>query len=355
MLKFVRTLSNVMGKKRILFVINTISGTGKKKSVVSSIDRFIDKSACDCEVKFTEYAGHAAVMAEEAAAAGTDIVVAVGGDGTVNEVARSIVHTGTALGIVPCGSGNGLARHLQIPLDAARAVKIINEGVVHCLDYGRINEMPFFCTCGVGFDAFVSLKFAGCGKRGPLAYVENTLREGLKYKPATYVVEDESGTFRHEAFLIACANASQYGNNAYIAPNASMKDGLMDVMILEPFSAIEAPQIAVQLFNKTLPQNSHMKTFRSRKVRIRRDAPGAVHCDGDPFMTGTEINVELIPRSFNVVVNPDARSRDESVLQVLSGYFNEWKTLPAELLKKGGEDIRRVNKAVREQLRKLNE
>jgi diacylglycerol kinase family enzyme len=145
-------------------------------------------------------------------------------------VARSLVHTNTALGIIPCGSGNGLARHLCIPIDVRGALQLINNCAIESFDYGVINGQPFFCTCGMGFDAFISLKFAEAGKRGPITYVENVLKEGLTYKPETYEVVDDTGTHRHKAFLIACANASQYGNNAYIAPGASMKDGQMDVI-----------------------------------------------------------------------------------------------------------------------------
>ena len=206
-----------MEKKKIIFIINPISGTASKAGIPKLIERYLDHEAFDYEIKLTEYAGHASVIATEAKDNHVDIVVAVGGDGTVNEVARAIVHSQTALGIIPCGSGNGLARHLLLPLNMAKAIKIINACEIHQLDYGIINEHPFFCTCGMGFDAFVSHKFAEAGKRGPITYVENVLKEGLKYKPETYEIRDESGTTRLKAFLISCANASQYGNNAYIA------------------------------------------------------------------------------------------------------------------------------------------
>ena len=183
-------------KRSILFIVNPISGTRDKGAVQKDIETLTDASQFDYRIAFTEYAGHASVLAREAVENGFDIVVAVGGDGTVNEVARSLVHTPTALGIIPCGSGNGLARHLQIPLDARKAMQIINRATISSLDYGTINAMPFFCTCGVGFDAFVSLKFATGKKRGLLSYIENTLREGLSYKPETYTIEDEEGTVK---------------------------------------------------------------------------------------------------------------------------------------------------------------
>ncbi|MBO5135240.1 MAG: diacylglycerol kinase family lipid kinase [Bacteroidaceae bacterium] len=341
-----------MDKKRVLFIVNPISGGKKKVSILKEIEKEIDSTLFSYEVKLTEYAGHAESLAKNAAEAQVDIVVAVGGDGTVNEVARSLVHSNSALGIIPCGSGNGLARHLQIPMDIKKALQIINKATIHCLDYGKINGMPFFCTCGVGFDAFVSLKFAESGKRGPLSYVENTLREGIKYKPDTYTIETEEGITEHKAFLIACANASQYGNNVFIAPHASMKDGLMDVIIMESFNTIESPQIILQLLNKTIESNSHVKVLQAQKVRITRSKEGVAHCDGDFFMTGTSIDVELIQKSFNVVVNPQAKSKQKSFVQSFAEYFNEWVDLPNGIIKTK-EDLMRINKNILEKIKNI--
>lgn len=309
-------------KKRILFVVNPISGTGNKSYICDEIEENLDVSLFDYEIKFTERKGHASELTKEAVGRSVDICVAVGGDGTVNEVARSVIHTQTALGIIPCGSGNGLARHLQIPQNAKRAIAIINKDTIHTLDYGRINGYPFFCTCGMGFDAFVSEKFAESGKRGLLSYVRNTVKAGLRYKAQTYVIKDDKGVETHEAFLIACANASQYGNNAYIAPRASMKDGLMDIVIMKPFKTIEGAQVALQMFTKTLSNNSHIETFKAKKVHISRPCEGPVHCDGEPMIMGKELDVELISNSFNVVINPDEHKR-WGLLQDVTDYVDE--------------------------------
>ena len=310
-------------KKRIVFIANPISGTQNKKQVLQCIKERIDQSKYDCEMMFTEYAGHAIELAAKAADEGVTIVVAVGGDGTINEIARSLRHTSTALGIVPCGSGNGLARHLQIPLEVKGAIDVINEGIVECVDYGKINGIPFFCTCGVGFDAFVSLKFASSGRRGLLTYLENTLHESLNYKPETYEIEIGDGTLKYKAFLIACANASQYGNNAYIAPQASLSDGLMDVTVLEPFTVLDVPSLAYQLFNKTIDQNSRIKTFKCKDMRIHRTKEGVIHYDGDPIMAGKDIEVEIIPKGINMVVNKTKQvSLPASLIQIFSDYFD---------------------------------
>lgn len=313
-------------KKKAVFIINLISGTSDKAAIPGLIDQYLDKTQFEYEIAVTQYAGHASEIAAKAKDDGVDVVVAVGGDGTVNEVARAIVHSSTALGIIPCGSGNGLARHLLLPLNVRKAIEVINRCEIRQLDYGIINDYPFFCTCGMGFDAFVSMKFAEAGKRGPITYVENVLREGLKYKPETYTIEDESGTLQYKAFLISCANASQYGNNAYIAPQASMSDGLMDVIIMEPFDVFEAPQISIEMFSKTLDKNSKIKTFRTRHLHIHRDKPGVIHYDGDPVMTGADIDIELKPKGINIIVNTmaDRSERQPNALQnAAAELFNE--------------------------------
>ena len=313
-------------KKKAVFIINLISGTSDKAAIPGLIDQYLDKTQFEYEIAVTQYAGHASEIAAKAKDDGVDVVVAIGGDGTVNEVARAIVHSSTALGIIPCGSGNGLARHLLLPLNVRKAIEVINRCEIRQLDYGIINDYPFFCTCGMGFDAFVSMKFAEAGKRGPITYVENVLREGLKYKPETYTIEDENGTVQYKAFLISCANASQYGNNAYIAPQASMSDGLMDVIIMEPFDVFEAPQISIEMFSKTLDKNSKIKTFRTRHLHIRRDKPGVIHYDGDPVMTGADIDIELKPKGINIIVNTmaDRSERQPNALQnAAAELFNE--------------------------------
>ena len=333
--------------------MNPISGTSSKAGIPSLIDSTLDKELFEYEIRMTERAGHASEIATEAKNNHIDIVVAVGGDGTVNEVARSIVHSDTALGIIPCGSGNGLARHLLIPMNIGKSIEIINQCEIHDLDYGVINDYPFFCTCGMGFDAFISLKFAEAGKRGPLTYIENVLREGLKYEPETYTVMADDETSLHKAFLISCANASQYGNNAYIAPQASMSDGLMDVIIMEPFGLIDAPQISIEMFNKTLNKNnSKIKTFRCKKLHVHRNTPGAIHYDGDPVMTGADIDVELKPKGIKIVVNPfaDRNQRKPNALQnAATELFNEINNIREEI-SKSRQKLQQWSKAVQNKL-----
>ena len=342
-------------KTSITFIVNPISGTNSKDALPDILEQVLDKKRFEWRIVYTEYAGHAAVLARECVDAGVDVVAAVGGDGTVNEVARSLVHSKTALAIVPCGSGNGLARHLCLPMDMKKAVGIINECCIDEFDYGIINDLPFFCTCGMGFDAFISLKFAEAGKRGPITYVENVLKEGLKYKPETYEVSDETGARKYKAFLIACANASQYGNNAYIAPGATMKDGEMDVVIMEPFDVLDAPQIAADLFMKTFGNNSKIKTFRAKQIHIHRKEPGAIHFDGDPIMTDADIDVHIEPGGIKIVTNPEAiedASQPNFLLNAFSDFFNNINNV-REDIEKSGHRIQVINKVLLRKLQRL--
>lgn len=333
--------------------MNPISGTSDKKDIPYLIEELLDKEQFDYSIRETEYAGHAYEIAKESKEQGIDIVVAVGGDGTVNEVGRALVHSNTALGIIPTGSGNGLARHLLIPMKIKGAIQVLNDCEITDLDYGIINEHPFFCTCGVGFDAFISEKFAEAGKRGPITYLENILKEGLKYKPETYEIEAENGTIKKKAFLISCANASQYGNNAYIAPQASMSDGMIDVIIMEPFDALEASQISIEMFNKTLDKNNKIKTFRSKEIKIYRKAPGVIHYDGDPVETGKEIVVTLKEKGIKILTNPKAdRSlrQPNQIQNAAADLFSELTQIREDVTKQT-RNIKAIGKKIQ---RKLN-
>ena len=343
-------------KKHITFIINPISGTHSKDGLPALIDQLLDKERLDYDIRFTEHRGHAGEIARECAAEHVDIVAAVGGDGTVNEVAAALTHTNTALAIIPCGSGNGLARHLCIPLDTAKAISIINHCQIEPLDYGVINDQPFFCTCGMGFDAFISLKFAEAGKRGAVTYIENVLKEALRYKPETYEIVDDQGAVNYKAFLIACANASQYGNNAYIAPGATMTDGEMDVIVMEPFSVMDAPQIAADLFMKTLSNNSKIKTFRTKSIRIHRSTPGAIHYDGDPIMTGCDIDVHIEHLGIHIVTNPhviEDKAQPNQLLNAFSDFFNNINNVREDITDDIANSGRRIQAINRLLLRKL--
>ncbi len=342
-------------KKHITFVVNPISGTQEKEQIVELIGECVNQDKYTYEVVYTEYAGHAQKIASQCSHEGHYAVVAVGGDGTVNEIARALTHTHTALGIIPCGSGNGLARHLQIGLTPKKALEVINEGFVECIDYGTINRRKFFCTCGVGFDAFVSLKFSEAGKRGLTTYIEQSLNASLNYKPETYQVTiDGNETESYEAFLIACGNAAQYGNNAYIAPKATLTDGLLDVTVLNPFTPLDVPSLALQLFTKTIDQNSHIKTFRCKTLHIRREKPGVVHYDGDPVKMGVNLDVKIHHAGLHVIVPADdsknlkvidrAQEMINGIIQMNDHIFEGIRQRNSELLKQSKKRLKKLTK-----------
>jgi YegS/Rv2252/BmrU family lipid kinase len=339
--------------KRVIFILNPASGTQNKELIISQIDDIINKEKYQSEIVWTSYAGHAVEIAQKAAEEGVYAVIAVGGDGTVNEIGRSLIHTDTIMGIVPSGSGNGLARHLQIPMEPKKALEVINESLVETIDYGLINKVPFFCTCGVGFDAFVSLKFAKAGKRGLLTYLEKTLQESLTYQPKLM-----TGNGRRDGETQGLLNSvwqrSQYGNNAYITPQATLTDGLLDVTILEPFTVLDVPSLAYQLFNKTIDQNSRIKTFRCKKLKISRSKSGVAHFDGDPMMTDHVVNIEIITNGLKVFVPREKEVKEGlNVLQKAQEYVNGLKQLNDSIF----EDITAKNRTLlnknKELLKKL--
>ena len=293
-------------KRKVLFVYNPISGSRRLIPVLPIIEKFTNRDLYDYSIASTNHKGHATELAREYALKGYDAVIAVGGDGTVNEVGCGLIGTDTALGIIPCGSGNGLARHLGVSMDPFKAVKWLDKSVYTTIDYGTINDHPFFCTCGVGFDATVSERFSNAGSRGMLTYLESILKEIATYNNQLYKLsfDDSSETF--ECFIVTCVNAGQWGNNAYIAPTASLQDGLLDVVVIHPFTPIDAQLLAFQLFNKLLDKNDNVTIRKASRLTITRENEGPAHYDGDPIQLGREIRIELIPHGLKVLI-PDRR------------------------------------------------
>ena len=305
-------------------IINPISGIGSKRKIPGMIEKMCASMGNTCSIAFSEYAGHAKEITRRAIADGAKIIIAVGGDGTVNEVATSMVHSYAVLGIIPRGSGNGLARDLHIPMDSHRALELIMKGHITTIDGCRADEHIFFTTCGVGFDAIVSQKFAAEKRRGSLAYVKRTIAEYLYYKPEVYELHIERQAVKEKAFLVACANASQYGNNAFIAPHADVADGKIDVTILAPFTPLEIPSLAFQLFTKTIERNSKIKTMQTSQLTIIRQSPGMMHLDGDPVAAGCAINISVVPKALKVFA-PDNISHHNDLLSIferVAAFFN---------------------------------
>mgnify|MGYP002513963834 FL=1 len=288
--------------KNIAFIVNPISGTKAKNRVTKLIRELLDPQLFSPTVVVTEYAGHATQLAQQFALEGYYAVIAVGGDGTVNEVANGLVGTNTALGIVPNGSGNGFARHLDISTRMNRAIEMLNSSEVINVDYGMVNDKKIFSTCGVGFDALVAVQFNEGKSRGLKTYVQNTLQSLFNYKPETYHILGEGIDVTTEAFLITFANAGQWGYDAYIAPKASVQDGLMDIAIVNKFPLSAAPKLALNLFTHDIDENFYMNTVRSKAITLIRENAGAIHIDGDPFEMPKELNIKIVEDGLKVLV-----------------------------------------------------
>ncbi|GAB4128641.1 MAG: diacylglycerol kinase family lipid kinase [Raineya sp.] len=289
--------------KKLHFVINPISGGKSKDKLVALIDSSFAKSTYQVFISFTKQEGHATEISKEALQNNVDAVIAVGGDGTINEVAQVLIGTDVALGFIPYGSGNGLARHLNMYHSPKKAIEIIKNFQKKTIDTCLINGKSFVCTSGVGFDAYVSSLFAQSGKRGFQTYVASTLKAFFNYQPEHYTIETDTNIFEVSAFSVTFANASQYGNNAFIAPQASIEDGYIDVCILKPFPKWQMPKIGLDLFFKNLPKTKYYQSFKAKKVTLQRRNSGAVHLDGENFSLGERLQVGILPKSLQILAS----------------------------------------------------
>ena len=292
--------NNYFSADEIFVIVNPISGTGSKKKIVNLLSDLNEEYSV--RFFYTRYSRHATQIASEAVKRGVRFIIAVGGDGTINEVAQALVGTDVALGIIPSGSGNGLARHLRIPMGTNKAIGVLRQKKVIAIDYGIANDNLFFCTCGVGYDALVSEKALSTKKRGVMMYAKNMFDTFLSFEPEQYNVITTGGSFSGKALTITCANASQYGNNAYIAPNADISDGMMNIAILNPLSFTDVPRTAFDIFTKRINNNPNLHELICSEALIERENEGVMHLDGNAVYTGKNINIRLIHRGLNVLV-----------------------------------------------------
>lgn len=290
-----------MSKSNILFIINPISGGKEKKKIPALIDAFLDRSKFNANFSFTSYSGHAAEIAEEAANKSFDIIVAVGGDGTINEVASKVMDQHKILGIIPLGSGNGLARALKIPLDVKKAIQIINRLNVETIDAATLNNKCFFNMAGIGFDAHISSAFVGNKTRGLKGYIKLGLKEIKSYLSETYEITVDGMTFTRKAFVLSIANSSQYGNDVHISPNSSLKDGLLEVCIIKPLAWYKLPLLGYHMLRATTHRSEWVEIISGKVISIRRAKENAIHIDGEPFFMGKQIEIKVIPGALNVV------------------------------------------------------
>lgn len=277
----------------MLFIVNPISGKGRKKRLISLLKESGYEVAC------TEFAGHAEILARETSA---KTVIAVGGDGTVNEVARGLIGTGKTLGIIPCGSGDGLARHLGLSHHPGKALKTILAGKTAAIDAGNIDGRMFFSICGVGFDAVVSERFAKCGKRGLSSYIKEGLKTWKIYSPEKYYIRIDSDEFEHEAMFVSVGNSNQWGNGAKITPLADISDGMLDITVVDRFKVYEIPWLAGRLMCGSVHKSQRVHTYRGQHITITRPAESPAHADGDWFIAGKTLEIRIIPQALNVLI-----------------------------------------------------
>jgi diacylglycerol kinase (ATP) len=290
-------------KKRIRFIINPHSGVRKRLNLESLIAQELDKTQFDYHIAYTEYAGHATELAAEAVSEGCDIVVAVGGDGSVNEVAKSLIDTDTILGILPAGSGNGFAMHLGWGRDIAAVLKRFSTAKVEIIDTCLMNDRPFINLAGVGFEAKVVYNTRNAPKRGFQGYLKGFLNQLFNYKFQQYKIKIDNQIFETEALTITIANAPMYGYNFIVAPQARYNDGKLEVVIIKRTHRLRYLATSFRMINRTINRSPLVKRFSGEKIEIFLNEPDFAQVDGEGYPIENEKLVFTVkPLSLKVLV-----------------------------------------------------
>lgn len=289
-------------KKRILFIINPISGVGRRNKLPGLIEKVAVRYDVVCTIAHSEYAGHAIRLAREAAQAGYDAVVAVGGDGSINEVAEGIAGTDCALGVIPAGSGNGLSHYLKIPFHKEKAISTIFAMRTTLIDTASINGRLFISVAGAGFDGRIAETFSHAHLRGFIAYAWMSVREYIFYQSKRYKIFVNGMTLKRKAFMLTFANSNQFGFNARIAPMASLNDGLLDLCIMKKPSLFAIPYFLPMLFLGKLHKTRYLEIIKTPEVRIFQLKSNVGHTDGDHHRFPREFLVKVHPLSLRIIV-----------------------------------------------------
>ena len=291
-------------KEKILFIVNPISGHHDKSKFPSIVEKLIDKDKYDYTIALTEYGGHAAEMTKKAIEDQYDIIVAVGGDGTINEVATNMLGARQTFAIVPYGSGNGLSRHLHLPLKPDKVItEVINKGVKSKIDTAAMNGMPYISIAGVGFDAIIADVFAKDPKRGIKTYVKLVTKEYLHFQPKRYhLILDDKEEIDCEPLFISFANSNQFGSNAVVSPSASLNDGLLDVCIFKKPNMLQVPYIAERLLTSKIDRTKIVDIHKAKKIKVIREQEEIANIDGEAVMMPKDIVVEINPLSLNILL-----------------------------------------------------
>lgn len=316
-------------------IINPISGTRSKAGLDRMVIDSLSPLGWEVEVVYTKGHGDATRLALSAIEKKCDAVLAAGGDGTINETAAALCGTGVVLGILPCGSGNGLARHLGIPIDLREGLKVIHENHPTDIDYATVNDRKFFCTCGVGFDAAVSAAFARKKTRGKFTYLQSTFETYASYEPEFYTIRANGKKLTEKAFLVAVCNASQYGNNAYIAPSASINDGLLDVTIIHAGNTLSTALVGVDMMTGMIERNMLIQTFRTDNIIIERERRGPSHLDGEPLEMDDCLDIRCHHNGLRVFT-PTVVHPFKPILTPVTAMFNDFKIAVSNLFQGAG-------------------
>jgi YegS/Rv2252/BmrU family lipid kinase len=284
------------------FIFNPTSGRNHRRpEFVGRIRDWIEAERLDSEFVATEAPHHATVLAREAVAKGCERIVAIGGDGTLNEVACGVVHSPAAIGIIPCGSGNGLGLHLGIRGDYRQALRILTDGHVRHIDTGIASGHRFFNAMGVGFDAEIARRFNSLPTRGLRTYVETGWKAYFNYRPQTYTVAANAATTTRSAFIVAVTNSDQYGNNARVSPGARVDDGRLDLVAIPAMGFVRSVLFVARLFAGDIRRHQGVFTAQDQKFIIRRAAAGVIHVDGETREASADIEVRIEPRSLRIL------------------------------------------------------
>ncbi len=285
-------------------VVNPASGKDKRKQVkvLKELEIYLDHTLYDYKVDHSKNPLHATLLAQAAVADAFDIVVAVGGDGSINQVAKALVGTSTSLGIIPAGSGNGLAHHLRIPLNIRKAIEVLNTNYEVAIDAVVINNDYFFSIAGVGFDALIAKEFAGVGRRGFLPYLYLVLTRYLNYKPQTYHLQTDAEVITARALMVTLANSNQFGYNAKIAPQASLCDGKVDVCIIRKAPLLILPALAYKIFSGRIDTSRYVSVVKISTIEIAHDRDMYINLDGESAKTGKQISIRVKPSALKVIV-----------------------------------------------------
>jgi YegS/Rv2252/BmrU family lipid kinase len=290
-------------KRKILFIVNPHSGVGRHKKVARNIEQFLDHDFFQYQIKETHQPGHATTLAREAVENKTDVVVVSGGDGSVNEVVKGIYGSDTILGIIPTGSGNGFARHLNIPLRVSRAIQLINEFSVSRIDAGFVNDQIFVSTAGVGFDAMIAHEFSKLNHRGFLSYFRLIAKHFPNYKPGKVVLQIKDEKIKEKPLMVTIGNSSQYGYNTSLTPEASLHDGLLDVAVIKKPPLLMTPIITHMLLFKHLNHSEYVKILRTNELIIKHKSDHPVNIDGEPaFFPSRKLYFRVEKETIRIIV-----------------------------------------------------